>query len=97
MRYFVLLTLLCFGCKANPPTNPVDNGIDAGAGTDCERACVILVALGCATEKTARGATCAVVCENVESSGVSTWDPRCVHSDKRIVDCDDVNRYCRTE
>lgn len=67
----VLLPLFVAGCCAhvdNPTVEPT-----------CADACARLTALGCEGAKpTPSGATCQQVCENAQSSGIITWDLKCV-------------------
>lgn len=68
------------------PPSPWDARIDAGPpapepapSSPCARACARFAALGCQeAQPTAAGASCAAVCENIESSGVISMDPECV-------------------
>ena len=60
-----------------PPVNhnaPLASGTDA----DCAAMCDHLRALHCpAGDPTPKGAPCEVVCQNVESSGYASENPRC--------------------
>lgn len=79
----------CPDCPACPdtaarvaPCPAADAGapeVDAGAAAPtCEGVCVHLADLGCSAAKpTPEGHTCAEVCNNVQSSGIVSWDLAC--------------------
>lgn len=93
MKYALALLLAGLaGCPPKPPTPPTPPERDAGAAT-CSDACTHLAALGCKEGKpTPEGSTCAEVCENVQSSGVISWNLGCrthIESCAQVDDCED--------
>jgi hypothetical protein len=66
------------GCHIAPaPVTPVEPDPEQSA-FDCASACARLRELGCPeAENTAGGATCEQVCDNVQSSGIVSWDLAC--------------------
>lgn len=72
-----------------PVPTPPDADFDGGAAT-CADACARLQQLGCpAGQPTPRGAPCVEVCENVQQSGVISWDLSCI---ARAVTCGATDR-----
>lgn len=75
----LLVGALLAACGAfNPPDPrpPVPRPI-----ATCPGACETLRRLGCeAGEDTPAGSTCEEVCENLRSSGIVSWDLRCMAS-----------------
>jgi hypothetical protein len=71
------LVLACAGgCVWPPVPTPIPT---PDGGASCATACAHLADLGCkAASPTAKGATCASVCENAEAGGVIRWGVDCV-------------------
>jgi len=67
-------------CPPPPaPTPPTPDAADSGGpSATCEAWCSHAADLKCeAAKPTAKGATCTVVCLNVQNSGVVVWNLRC--------------------
>ncbi len=81
MNKFFLVCAALISCSASsaatPPANhngPLPTGTDA----DCIVMCAHLRILHCpAGDPTPKGAPCEAVCENTESSGYASENPRC--------------------
>lgn len=98
-----LLTLIGCACpKPIPPPGPspvVDAGVpeeetDADEVTrPCLAACRRLIKLGCEAGKpTPEGTSCTRVCENVQSSGVVSWNINCIKTATSCEAADECNQ-----
>src|SRR4029077_13283401 len=75
-RLLLLYLFWCFGtgCATTPPPKPAPQAVFT-----CLDACRRVQELGCPQGwPTNRGATCADVCENMQSSGIVVWDLACM-------------------
>ncbi len=80
-----------------PPAEPVHGMPEAGTESDCARACTHLRALKCPEGDPTLGedripntgdeSTCEDTCRDVESSGYTTLNPRCVST---VASCADL-------
>ncbi len=87
---WILLALLAFRCVETPPPLPPAPMTDAGAidmRTSCKKACERLRSLGC-PEGSPSGDTCEAICENAETSGVTSVHPDCLAN---IASCDQID------
>lgn len=76
MAMVVLLALT--GCPRREPVPPPTPAADAGAEPTCEAWCTHAAVLGCPSAKpTPRGSPCVRVCENIQKSGVVSWNLAC--------------------
>jgi hypothetical protein len=77
MRFIAVVLLASCSSALTPPVN--HNGpLQAGTVSDCIVMCAHLQILHCpAGDPTPKGATCEAVCENTESSGYASENPRC--------------------
>lgn len=101
MRFLTLSLLLSLplllGCpRPIPPPPPGPSPVtDGGSETDearrpCLAVCRRLTALGCPSARpTAEGASCTVVCENLQSSGVAKLDVECM---KKAASCEAADK-----
>jgi len=90
MKRVVIILAIVAGCQCGPiyiPQPDPSPVSDAGTITTtatliqatCVTACARLAVLDCpAARPTTNGTTCAMVCENVEHSGLATWGVGCV-------------------
>ena len=88
---FVLPLVLFYACSPTPsPEPPKPPGPDAWVeGATCADACNHMAILGCEEAKpTPKGATCVEVCENVQNSGVMTWNLDCLMGTKSCAQVD---------
>jgi hypothetical protein len=86
MRAFVI-SLAMLGCS---PPIPAPDRPEPGTAEDCRAACTRLAELDCREAKpTDAGAACETVCNNAETSGYATLNPRCV---ARANSCADVDQ-----
>jgi len=95
---FTLFALLFFpGCpRPTPGPSPVPPvTVDALTAPDarktytCGDACAHLRALKCKMgNPTPRGATCEEVCDNVQGSGLASWNLGCIAAVKQCADVD---------
>jgi len=68
-----------------PPAVNHNAPLEAGTNEDCEAMCDNLRKLHCpAGDPTPKGVPCEVVCQNVESTGYASENPRC---QARAADC----------
>ena len=81
-RLLIQALLFATGCSAYssiapPPVN--HNGpLPTGSDADCSAMCINLRKLHCpAGDPTPKGAPCEAVCQNTESSGYASENPRC--------------------
>jgi hypothetical protein len=95
---FVLLIFLA-GCpKPFPPTPPGPGTTDAGTDAEeakrpCLAACRRLSKLACESARpTPEGASCTLVCENVQASGVISWNIECIRKAESCAAADLCNR-----
>lgn len=80
MRAFIASLLLVSCSTAGIVSAPVNhNGpLPTGTVTDCIVMCAHLQIMHCPSgDPTPKGATCEAVCENTESSGYASENPRC--------------------
>lgn len=82
IRLLLLATLIeaCSAFSSITPPAPVNhNGpLPTGTDADCSAMCVHLRTLHCpAGDPTPKGAPCEAVCQNTESSGYASENPRC--------------------
>ena len=94
MKLTLFLLMICSCPRPMPGPGPVPS-VDAGTAQqdEAKRPCLIvcrkLSLLVCpAAQPTPDGTSCTVVCENITSSGVATYDYACV---KRAQTCADVD------
>jgi hypothetical protein len=82
----IVMALVCLSytcCTPVPqePSVPIQNHngpLATGNSDDCRDMCVNLRARHCpAGDPTPKGATCEAVCENAETSGYASENPRC--------------------
>lgn len=86
MRYASLF-LLWAVVACYPALVPADHPgpLPTGTEDDCRASCETRRRLGCASAApTPEGALCEAVCENIESSGYASMNPRCL---ARIKSC----------
>ena len=77
----LLLALASCRCVYNPAPGPSPSTTSTTGAATCTTACARLSELGCeASKPTAKGATCAEVCENAERNGLVRWGVDCVVS-----------------
>ena len=78
----ILTAITLAGCTPYSNLPPVVNHngpIPTGTPADCAAACTTLRAHHCAAgDPTPKGASCEDVCQNTESSGYASMNPRCV-------------------
>lgn len=87
--HFCFLVTLLGACSSLPLTRPPENHnapLATGSAEDCRAACEKGRTLHCLyAEPTPEGASCEAVCNNTESSGYASMNPRCL---KAITACD---------
>lgn len=106
MKKLTLAALLLFACacpKPIPPPGPIPPVVDGGvteeetdadeAARPCLAACRRLIKLGCEAGKpTPEGTSCTRVCENVQSSGIVTWNIDCIKTATSCKAADECNQ-----
>jgi hypothetical protein len=76
------------GCPPKPPPPPEKPGPAGGPG--CDVGCARLAELGCdAAKPTPQGASCIEVCQNVQASGITSWDIPCM---QRATSCPEADK-----
>ncbi|MES1205009.1 MAG: hypothetical protein ABUS79_03650 [Pseudomonadota bacterium] len=92
LAVFVLASVAC-PKPLPPPAPPAPDADTDGGPATCASACARLQVLGCpAGAPTPKGAPCVEVCENVQSSGIVSWDLDCI---ARGVTCGSTDRCTR--
>ena len=79
--FFVLFALIGCTCSPTPGPSPppTTTTFTLTNPATCGEACGRLAELGClAAKSTAKGTTCAEVCENAEHSGLALWGTACM-------------------
>lgn len=92
LKLLFLMVLACACTRPMPGPGPVPGQVDAGQD-EAKRPCLIVCRkqsqLQCpAAQPTPEGHSCTVVCENLTSSGIATYDFACV---KRAQICADID------